>query len=129
MGSKFQIKISGTSNGGSISVQSGTKAAGSVTFATSGETSTGVRTTSQLASSDAQVSLKQGAIVGAVSMQPGVPAEGHVTILADRLPKRPEPEGDPSSEGVVPERRGMPKMVWIVVAVALVVAVLVLATR
>lgn len=68
-------------------------------------------------------------MVGAVSMQPGVPTEGHVIILADRLPKRPEPGGDSSSEGVVPARRGMPRVVWMVVAVALVVAVLVLATR
>ena len=96
---------------------------------TSGETSPGVPTTQQFASGNAQVTLKQGAVVGVVSMQPGAPAEGHVTIAADRLPKRPEPEGDPSSEDALPERRGVPRVVWIVVAVVLVVSVLVLATR
>lgn len=45
MGSKYNVKLSGTSNVGSVSVQPGAKAAGSVTATSSGETSPSVPTT------------------------------------------------------------------------------------
>ena len=60
-----------------------------------------------------KATLKKGAVVEAVSVEAGVPTQGHVTISADRLAKR----------------RGMPTVVWVLVAVLAVVALIVLASR
>ncbi len=126
MDSKFQIEIGCTPNIGAVSAQGGAKAEGSVTVVTSSEPSLGISTPQTIGTGDAKVTPEQGAVVGAVSTQPGVPATGHVTISADRLPKQPSSS---STSPAVPERRGVPRVVWILLAVVAVVAVLVLATR